>query len=185
MGSRPSKERTLLFNFHGRMPDNHEYYTKNKVRADLVQFENYPQVSVGGFTEEYFEIMGNSHFCIIPEGTSSWTNHLYESFYAGCIPFILSDNFVLPFQDLIPWDKISVRWPQTSVDKTMYAFIYDLVHNRRPLVEAMHESVVASACWFDWYAFDEDCSPYRGILHALENRKRAMPRYLHPQHWIV
>ena len=33
---------------------------------------------------------GASHFCLVPMGTSSWTNHLYESFFAGCIPVILS-----------------------------------------------------------------------------------------------
>merc|ERR1719161_2163153 len=31
--SRPSQERTLLFNFHGRLPINHDYYSNNTVRS--------------------------------------------------------------------------------------------------------------------------------------------------------
>merc|ERR1711971_199591 len=106
--NRPSRERRLLFNFHGRLPVNHDYYENVTVRRSLLQFSGLPNVSIGGFIEDYFDVMGSSHFCIIPEGTSSWTNHLYESFFAGCIPLILSDRFVLPFQDLIQWDTLSI-----------------------------------------------------------------------------
>ena len=42
-----------------------------------------------GFLGDWFS-QGASHFCLVPMGTSSWTNHLYESFFAGCIPVILS-----------------------------------------------------------------------------------------------
>merc|ERR1719191_804717 len=95
----------------------------------------FPNVSIGGVTEDYFDIMGSSHFCLVPEGTSSWTNHLYESFFAGCIPVILSDRFVLPFQEFIEWQDLSIRWPQHRVDETLYNYIRDLVANRMPLVE--------------------------------------------------
>ena len=37
--------------------------------------------------------MGDSLFCLVPGGTSPWTNHLYESFFAGCIPVIISDLY--------------------------------------------------------------------------------------------
>ncbi|CAE8650975.1 unnamed protein product, partial [Polarella glacialis] len=110
--SKPTHSRSLLFNFHGRLPINHDYYENVTVRKAITQFSEIPDVSVGGFIEEYFEVMGDSHFCLIPEGTSSWTNHLYESFFAGCIPLILSDKFVLPFQELIDWPSLSIRWPQ-------------------------------------------------------------------------
>eukprot|EP00401_Gymnodinium_catenatum_P005633 CAMPEP_0117611876 /NCGR_PEP_ID=MMETSP0784-20121206/82637_1 /TAXON_ID=39447 /ORGANISM="" /LENGTH=533 /DNA_ID=CAMNT_0005415369 /DNA_START=88 /DNA_END=1686 /DNA_ORIENTATION=+ len=160
--NRPSNERELLFNFHGRMPANHEYYESNKVRGDIFKFVTHPNVSIGGFIEDYFNVMGSSHFCLVPEGTSSWTNHLYTSFFAGCIPFILSDNFVLPFQDLIDWPSVSIRWPQNQVSEEMYLYIFDLVVNRRKEVEDMKRRVDAASCWFDFYAFDDECSPYRG-----------------------
>ena len=46
---------------------------KVSVRGALMQFQSLPDVSIGGFIEEYFEVMGSSHFCLVPEGTSSWT----------------------------------------------------------------------------------------------------------------
>eukprot|EP00439_Symbiodinium_sp_Y106_P060580 s372_g8.t6 len=164
--NQPSSNRSLLFNFHGRLPVNHDYYEKVGVRRALLQFAELPDVSVGGFIEEYFEVMGRapslgkSHFCLVPEGTSSWTNHLYESFFAGCIPLILSDRYVLPFQDLIDWPSISIRWPQEAVSLEMYMYVKELVGKRRPLVEAIKQRVDEHACWFDFYRFDRDCSPY-------------------------
>jgi len=181
----PTSERRFLFNFHGRLPINHDYYEQNLVRGSILKLAHHPEVSVGGFTEEYFDIMGSSHFCLIPEGTSSWTNHLYESFFAGCIPFILSDKYVLPFQELIDWQSLSVRWPQDEVEYPMYSYMWSLVHNRKEVIENMKRKVDAAACWFDFWAFDAECSPYRAILLALEQRHRTMPRYLHPSPWIT
>merc|ERR1711879_123232 len=55
----PSKDRTLLFNFHGRLPANHDYYQNNSIRQKILLFGlYYDDVSVGGFIEEYFEVMG-------------------------------------------------------------------------------------------------------------------------------
>eukprot|EP00747_Dinoflagellata_sp_TGD_P093386 gnl/TRDRNA2_/TRDRNA2_165750_c0_seq2.p1 gnl/TRDRNA2_/TRDRNA2_165750_c0~~gnl/TRDRNA2_/TRDRNA2_165750_c0_seq2.p1 ORF type:complete len:362 (-),score=47.26 gnl/TRDRNA2_/TRDRNA2_165750_c0_seq2:106-1092(-) len=183
--NKPSSERTLFFNFHGRMPANHDYYENITVRKALMQFSFLPNVSVGGFVEDYFEIMGNSHFCLVPEGTSSWTNHLYEAFFAGCIPFILSDRFVLPFQDLIDWKQVSIRWPQDEVNVQVYAYMSQMVEQEFKMVEQMKRKVDEHACWFDFYDFDNFCSPYRAVLHMLEKRKAAKPQYLDPRHWIV
>mmetsp|Transcript_52627 Transcript_52627/g.123124 ORF Transcript_52627/g.123124 Transcript_52627/m.123124 type:complete len:475 (-) Transcript_52627:95-1519(-) len=182
--NRPSAERTVFFNFHGRLPANHDYYQNNTVRGALMELAVLPNVSIGGFIEEYFEVMGSSHFCIIPEGTSSWTNHLYESFFAGCIPLILSDNFVLPYQDLIDWPRLSLRWPQASVDAALYVYIRDFVENRKPELERMKAAVDAAACWFDYYGLNASCSPYKGILHGLEGKLKSRPDYLHPNYWV-
>jgi len=185
--NQPSSNRTLFFNFHGRVPQNHEYYTNVTVRADISKLAPLPNISIGGFVENYFEIMGTSHFCLIPEGTSSWTNHLYEAFFAGCIPFILSDTFVLPYQDLIDWKSVSFKWPQKKVGLEMYAFIAKLVTERLELVEAMKKRVDEMQCWFHFYRdcngeVDCKCSPYYGFLHELNARRRP-PKFLYPLYW--
>ena len=73
------------------------------------------KVDIGGFVGDYPERKGDSHFCLVPAGTSPWTNHLYESFYAGCIPVILSDEYELAFMNDLPWEKFSIKWPESLV----------------------------------------------------------------------
>eukprot|EP00397_Hematodinium_sp_SG-2012_P035266 GEMP01037919.1.p1 GENE.GEMP01037919.1~~GEMP01037919.1.p1 ORF type:complete len:341 (+),score=66.63 GEMP01037919.1:525-1547(+) len=186
--NQPTWNRTLYFNFHGRIPQNHDYYANVTVRSDIGKLAHLPNVSIGGFVENYFEIMGSSHFCLIPEGTSSWTNHLYEAFFAGCIPLILSDTFVLPFQDLIDWDTVSVKWPQTRVGLELYTYVASFVTQRRDLLEQMKARVDKLRCWFNFYLEQKNekdaslCSPYYGLIHGLNERRRP-PKFLWPPYW--
>ena len=77
----------------------------------------------GGFVSDYLEIKGNAHFCLIPAGTSPWTNQLYESIHCGCIPVILSDEYEVAFQHLVDWRRISIKWPEAQVGKELYDFL--------------------------------------------------------------
>ncbi|CAE8585336.1 unnamed protein product, partial [Polarella glacialis] len=95
--NRRSAERRLLMTFHGRAPESHGAYGDCAVRGQLMKlgerFGIESGVDIGGFVGDYLERKGDSHFCLVPAGTSPWTNHLYESFHAGCVPVILSDEY--------------------------------------------------------------------------------------------
>mmetsp|Transcript_58959 Transcript_58959/g.164758 ORF Transcript_58959/g.164758 Transcript_58959/m.164758 type:complete len:524 (-) Transcript_58959:68-1639(-) len=175
--NRPSDERDLLFNFHGRHPGfGPSYYKDNRVRGKIIEiFTDKPGVSVGGFVEGYFEIMGSSHFCLVPMGTSSWTNHLYEAFFAGCIPVILSDDFGVPFEGDIHWPEFSIKWPMSDVSMDLYRFLFAIPRDK---LRRMKASVDAHACWFDYHQTLEipgvPCSPYLGLIRALERKRPAM-----------
>lgn len=174
--NRPSDERYLLFNFHGRYSGLCHLYKGNYVRDKIIEvFTGKPGVSVGGFTDDYFERMGLSHFCLIPMGTSSWTNHLYEAFFAGCIPVILSDDFQVPFADLLDWPSFSIKWPMSDVSMDLYDHLRTTpMHQLR----RMKELVDAHACWFDYHQTLEqpgaECSPYSAILRTLEKRRTIL-----------
>ena len=162
-------------------------YKDVKVRSDIESFfKGQPDVSVGDFIPNYFEVMGKSHFCLIPYGTSSWTNHLYTSFFAGCIPIILSDDFILPFQRHLDWKSLTVRWPQNLVNEELYMFVYDFVNNRREELEAVKKKIDEHRCWFDWYNFDNvaECSPYKAIFQELAVRRDQMPKYRSKFGWV-
>eukprot|EP00931_Biecheleriopsis_adriatica_P065210 TRINITY_DN39808_c0_g1_i1.p1 TRINITY_DN39808_c0_g1~~TRINITY_DN39808_c0_g1_i1.p1 ORF type:complete len:540 (+),score=90.61 TRINITY_DN39808_c0_g1_i1:68-1621(+) len=179
----PSEQRTLLFNFHGRHPGLNDLYKNNVVRGKIIEvFSGIEGVSVGGFTDDYFERMGSSHFCLVPMGTSSWTNHLYESFFAGCIPVILSDNFKVPFENLLDWPSFSVKWPMSDVSMDLYNF---LLHTPVGMLRQMKAAVDAHACWFDWHQTLEppggECSPYLAILRELERKRHIQPRSPWPE----
>ncbi|CAJ1415432.1 unnamed protein product [Effrenium voratum] len=146
----PSEQRDILFNFHGRHPGfGPSYYKDNVVRGKIIDiFTGVPGVSVGGFVEGYFEVMGASHFCLVPMGTSSWTNHLYEAFFAGCIPVILSDSFGVPFEGVIHWEEFSIKWPMADVGMELYHYLMSMPSQT---LRRMKAAVDAHACWFDYH----------------------------------
>ncbi|CAE8588209.1 unnamed protein product [Polarella glacialis] len=95
--NKPSESRELLVTFHGRHAGNSEFYENCAVRDNVMELAELDGVDVGGFVDDYLERKGNSHFCLIPGGTSPWTNQLYESILCGCIPVILSDEYEVAF----------------------------------------------------------------------------------------
>ncbi|KAF4675458.1 hypothetical protein FOL46_001396 [Perkinsus olseni] len=165
--ARPLEERDILLTFHGRHGGVHEGYKRCEVRNALVsELSQYPDVSVGGFIGNYLEIKGRSRFCMAPAGTSPWTNHLYESFFAGCIPVILSDDFILPFTAFLNWSQLSIRWPEERIAE-LYPFLKSIPDET---VATFMHNVNAAACWFDWWSDADDCSPYVAIANELGDR---------------
>ena len=119
---------------------------------------------------DYPERKGDSHFCLVPAGTSPWTNHLYESFYAGCIPVILSDEYELAFMNDLPWEKFSIKWPESLVcddeecsTSSLYEYLRALAEEHQKLWHMKRELELHS-CYFNWYSTDKNCSPY-ALLH--------------------
>eukprot|EP00928_Gymnodinium_smaydae_P096247 TRINITY_DN8458_c0_g1_i2.p1 TRINITY_DN8458_c0_g1~~TRINITY_DN8458_c0_g1_i2.p1 ORF type:complete len:552 (-),score=116.42 TRINITY_DN8458_c0_g1_i2:27-1682(-) len=171
--NRPSEERDLLLTFHGRHPGNNEVYAKCQVRADVMALDGLDGVDVGGSVDDYFERKGRAHFCLIPGGTSPWTNHLYESFFCGCIPVILSDEYEVAFQHEIAWPSLSIKWPEAKVDQ-----LYDHLRSySAERLREMKEEVDRQACWFDYFSDNPRCSPYLAVLRQLEERKRNFPAH--------
>jgi len=51
----------------------------------------------------------HSQFGLCPRGDSYYSYRLVETMAFGVIPVIISDDWVLPFEELIPWPSLSVR----------------------------------------------------------------------------
>lgn len=60
-------------------------------------------------SDRFDDIRLSSLFSICMEGFTPWTMRLAQAFLFGCIPVIVSDNIMLPFERLIDWDECSVR----------------------------------------------------------------------------
>merc|ERR1711974_239498 len=116
------------------------------------------------------ERKGRAHFCLVPGGTSPWTNQLYESFFCGCIPVILSDEYEVAFQHILKWPTFSIKWPESAVSE-LYDFLHAFDGAR---LREMKAAVDATSCWFDYYSESADCSPYLGVLSALEERRQRL-----------
>ncbi|CAE8674872.1 unnamed protein product, partial [Polarella glacialis] len=83
-----------------------------EVRVRIIDYysENPKEwASVGPPVRSYFRRMGMSRFCLVPAGLTAWTIHLYEAFFFGCVPVILSDEVSVPFQEQIDWPSLSLK----------------------------------------------------------------------------
>jgi len=161
----------MLMTFHGRYPDSHTVYRNCEIRAQVMALSSMEGVDVGGFVDDYLERKGRSHFCLIPAGTSPWTNHLYESFFCGCIPVILSDEYEVAFQHLLDWPRFSIKWPEAST-RELHQFLKSFSAVQ---LQSMKAEVDQHACWFDYYSERPNCSPYLAVIRALEERKVHFP----------
>eukprot|EP00929_Paragymnodinium_shiwhaense_P083676 TRINITY_DN44677_c0_g1_i1.p1 TRINITY_DN44677_c0_g1~~TRINITY_DN44677_c0_g1_i1.p1 ORF type:complete len:593 (-),score=119.64 TRINITY_DN44677_c0_g1_i1:28-1806(-) len=150
--SKPTEERGYVMVFHGNHPGTHHLYVKHKatIRTQILDtFAGIADCSVGGPTPDFFERMGRSHFCLVPRGSSAWTIHLYESFFFGCIPVILSDDFEMPFQELVDWPSLSLKWPEARVDMSLLEHLRAIPLEK---VAEMKRRLEEAACFFDFHA---------------------------------
>jgi hypothetical protein len=58
---------------------------------------------------EYEQLLSNSNFAFVPCGDRLFSYRLAEVMSFGCIPIILSDGWVLPFDRIMPWEQFSIR----------------------------------------------------------------------------
>mmetsp|Transcript_49274 Transcript_49274/g.151905 ORF Transcript_49274/g.151905 Transcript_49274/m.151905 type:complete len:353 (+) Transcript_49274:135-1193(+) len=185
--NRPVLQRPLLVAFHGhsgRSPTVGHMYKRSplaEVRDRIIgHFWNASGASVGPPVQDYFRRMGRSRFCLIPAGLTAWTIHLYEAFFFGCVPVILSDELTVPFQDEIDWPSLSLHVPATIGMEELHEKLSNFSIGR---LKQMYRQLSSARCWFDYSLGwgDESgspagCSPYRGLLSALEARSRERGR---------
>ncbi|KAF3774453.1 putative glycosyltransferase [Nymphaea thermarum] len=65
----------------------------------------------------YVQHMKSSKFCICPMGYEVNSPRIVEAIYNECVPVIIADNFVLPFDDILNWSEFSVVVAEKDIPK--------------------------------------------------------------------
>ncbi|GMG98854.1 hypothetical protein Nepgr_000694 [Nepenthes gracilis] len=107
----PPSHRSILAFFGGRLHD--------RIRpALLVHWEErdndvqvYQKLPVG---VSYEEMMKMSKYCSCPSGFEVASPRIVEAIYAGSVPVLIPQHYVLPFSDILDWDS-SVQGSVTEI----------------------------------------------------------------------
>jgi len=69
-----------------------------------------PMFCLPSATEEgdWGERLARAWFGVVPRGDSLFTHRLMEVVSAGAIPVIVSDGWILPFDELVDWERVGV-----------------------------------------------------------------------------
>ncbi|XP_028786497.1 probable glycosyltransferase At3g07620 [Neltuma alba] len=107
LGGYPAWNRTILAFFagkmHGRIRPSLFQHWKDKKDKNVLVYETLPE----GFS--YEEAMKKSKYCICPSGFEVASPRIVEAIYAECVPVIISQQYVLPFSDVLNWHSFSVQ----------------------------------------------------------------------------
>ena len=130
-----SKQKLVSFKGHPRKglnPIRDKLFEMNDNKELIVkEFSNNPndfEFKIGKTMEilpsndkySYLNLLFTSRFSLLPRG-NGWAlsyRHI-EAMNVGSIPVIISDNYVLPFSELIDWNSCSIRVKENELDNLL------------------------------------------------------------------
>jgi hypothetical protein len=100
-----------------------------------------------GTDHGYERLLANSNFAFVPRGDALFSYRLAEAMSFGCIPIILSDGWVLPFDRIVAWEHLSLRVHAdaiTQLPQILAGFTSDDIVSRQRRVLAAYKQHFAN-----------------------------------------
>ncbi len=108
---------------------------KNTSKHDYFNMEPDNQNRLLQQKREYSDVLGRSMYSICPRGFGTSSIRLFESILAGCVPVIISDNYVPTYN--VDWDKCALFIKESQISQTVGLIEEDKVNyvDRKFMVE--------------------------------------------------
>lgn len=144
-------ERSLLFSFLGRLshPVRKKLLASQFRRSDVVVEETAGyhhweprDEQAKSFNRRYAQVSASSKFIICPRGAGVSSIRLFEAMELGCVPVIVSDDWVAPSGPR--WENFSIRVSEQDLNK-----LEAIIVEREPDWEVM--AALAREEWLHWF----------------------------------
>uniref|UniRef100_A0A166GF87 Exostosin GT47 domain-containing protein n=1 Tax=Daucus carota subsp. sativus TaxID=79200 RepID=A0A166GF87_DAUCS len=86
-----------------------------------------------------------------------------------CVPVILSDQVELPFQNVVDYTQISIKWPSTRIGRELLEYLESIPDKE---IEGMIARGREVRCLWVYSPDSEPCSAFSGILWELQRKVR-------------
>ncbi|KAL5567416.1 hypothetical protein UlMin_030580 [Ulmus minor] len=104
-GPSPSARPILAF-FAGRLHGHIRYLLLKQWKDKDNDVQVYDQLPKG---VSYDAMLKKSRFCLCPSGYEVASPRIVEAMYSDCVPVLISDGYVPPFNDVLNWKSFSVE----------------------------------------------------------------------------
>ena len=64
---------------------------------------------------EFTDLLAKSLFAFVPRGDALFSYRLLEAMSFGCIPIVVSDGWVLPFDKIVDWQNLALHIPESEI----------------------------------------------------------------------
>lgn len=149
------------------------------IKRELARERWKGQLALGGGRDlqNSLRLMTKSHFCLAPAGYAPWSPRPFLGLLTGCIPVIVSDDIILPFEDRYNWSSFAVHLPEKdlpNVHSILTAYTpQQRMDLRRAGYAASRDFIITSKRQPGWWGRHDGFDMLLMQLAAAYNKRRA------------